>query len=60
MARCPKCNPQSAIHSRSVRAAIHLNPQSAMRNVQNRFKRSKLELRGPSSRLKTGPRSSRW
>eukprot|EP00969_Alexandrium_andersonii_P242926 10731568-Alexandrium_andersonii.AAC.1 len=36
-------------------------PQSAIRSseMQNRFRRSCLELRGPRSGLKLGPRSSR-
>eukprot|EP00969_Alexandrium_andersonii_P144709 6399176-Alexandrium_andersonii.AAC.1 len=50
---------QSAIHPRPVRAPISLNPQSAMRNTQNRFTLSSPELRGPKSGLEMGPRSSR-
>eukprot|EP00969_Alexandrium_andersonii_P331697 14659362-Alexandrium_andersonii.AAC.1 len=42
-----------------VSAAIRLNPQSAIRQMQNRFKPSKLELLGPRNGLKFGPRSSR-
>eukprot|EP00969_Alexandrium_andersonii_P323790 14306587-Alexandrium_andersonii.AAC.1 len=56
--RAPKA--QSANRPRPVRAAIRLNPQSAMRKVQNRFRRSNLELRRPRTSLKFGPRSSRW
>eukprot|EP00969_Alexandrium_andersonii_P227338 10039674-Alexandrium_andersonii.AAC.1 len=50
---------QSAIRSRHVNAAIRRTPQSAMRNMNNRFRRSELELRGPNSVLKIGPRRSR-
>eukprot|EP00969_Alexandrium_andersonii_P241681 10672875-Alexandrium_andersonii.AAC.1 len=50
---------QSALRPMLISAAIRLNPQSAMRNMQNRFTRSNLELRGPKSGLKIGPRSSR-
>eukprot|EP00969_Alexandrium_andersonii_P192062 8483830-Alexandrium_andersonii.AAC.1 len=50
--------PQSAIRARPVSAAIRLNPQSAMRKAQHRFKRSNLELRGPRNDLKTGARNS--
>eukprot|EP00969_Alexandrium_andersonii_P284827 12591220-Alexandrium_andersonii.AAC.1 len=32
-----------------VSAAIRLNPQSAMRTMNNRSKRSNLDLRGPRS-----------
>eukprot|EP00969_Alexandrium_andersonii_P174463 7713710-Alexandrium_andersonii.AAC.1 len=42
-----------------ARAAIRLNPQSAMRKMKNRFRRSELELRGPRNDLRIGPRSSR-
>eukprot|EP00969_Alexandrium_andersonii_P093817 4144793-Alexandrium_andersonii.AAC.1 len=42
-----------------VNAAIRLNPQSAVRNVQNRFRRSELEPRAPRNDLKIDPRSSR-
>eukprot|EP00969_Alexandrium_andersonii_P274261 12122189-Alexandrium_andersonii.AAC.1 len=38
---------------------VSFNPQSAMRNMLNRFRRSEFELRGPRSGLKPGPRSSR-
>eukprot|EP00969_Alexandrium_andersonii_P175516 7761285-Alexandrium_andersonii.AAC.1 len=44
--RCPKCNPQSA-------------QGLALPNMQNRFRRSTLELRGPKNGLKLSPRSSR-
>eukprot|EP00969_Alexandrium_andersonii_P005876 255083-Alexandrium_andersonii.AAC.1 len=50
---------QSAIRRRPVRAVVHLNPQSAMRKPQHRLTRSNVELRGPKSGLKLGPRSSR-
>eukprot|EP00969_Alexandrium_andersonii_P250751 11082547-Alexandrium_andersonii.AAC.1 len=50
---------QSAIRPRPVSAAICLNPQSAMRKQQNRFRRSNLEVRGPRNGLKIGPPSSR-
>eukprot|EP00969_Alexandrium_andersonii_P211630 9347072-Alexandrium_andersonii.AAC.1 len=40
-------------------AAIHLNPQSAMRNMQHLFRRSNLELRGPRKDRNICPRSSR-
>eukprot|EP00969_Alexandrium_andersonii_P147785 6534063-Alexandrium_andersonii.AAC.1 len=43
-----------------VSAAIRPNPQSAKRKLQNRFRRSKFELRGPRNDLEIGPRSSRW
>eukprot|EP00969_Alexandrium_andersonii_P239657 10579424-Alexandrium_andersonii.AAC.1 len=39
-------------------AAIRLNPQSAVPKTQNRFRRSNLELRGPSG-LNMGPCNSR-
>eukprot|EP00969_Alexandrium_andersonii_P070151 3095735-Alexandrium_andersonii.AAC.1 len=55
-ARRPKCNPQSA--QRPVGARIRPNPPSAVRNMQNRFRRSSLELRGPKSGLKIDPQSS--
>eukprot|EP00969_Alexandrium_andersonii_P141325 6249546-Alexandrium_andersonii.AAC.1 len=38
-----------------ARAAICLNPQSALRKTQHRFRRSNLELRGPGNGLKIGP-----
>eukprot|EP00969_Alexandrium_andersonii_P369277 15474770-Alexandrium_andersonii.AAC.1 len=50
---------QSAIRPRSASAAIRLNPQSAMRNMQTRFMRSKPELRGPQGGLKLVPPNSR-
>eukprot|EP00969_Alexandrium_andersonii_P249994 11048231-Alexandrium_andersonii.AAC.1 len=50
---------QSTTRSMPVRSAIRLNPQSAMRNMQNCFKRSELELLGPKSGLKIRPRLSR-
>eukprot|EP00969_Alexandrium_andersonii_P055161 2431218-Alexandrium_andersonii.AAC.1 len=34
-------------------AAIRHNPQSALPKMQHRFKRSNLELRGPSNSIKT-------
>eukprot|EP00969_Alexandrium_andersonii_P088209 3889981-Alexandrium_andersonii.AAC.1 len=42
-----------------VSAAVRPNPQSALRKMQHRFRRSELELRGPRKGLKIGPRSSR-
>eukprot|EP00969_Alexandrium_andersonii_P308927 13652968-Alexandrium_andersonii.AAC.1 len=51
---------QSAISPMLVGAPIRLNPQSAMRNMQIRFTRSNLELRGHRNGLEIGPRSSRW
>eukprot|EP00969_Alexandrium_andersonii_P252134 11144102-Alexandrium_andersonii.AAC.1 len=48
---------QSAIRSTPVCAAIRLNPQSALWEMQNRFRRSNLELRGPRSGLKIVPGS---
>eukprot|EP00969_Alexandrium_andersonii_P210758 9308875-Alexandrium_andersonii.AAC.1 len=33
------------------------HPQSAMPNMQHRFRRSNLELRGPRNGLQIGPRS---
>eukprot|EP00969_Alexandrium_andersonii_P018343 802306-Alexandrium_andersonii.AAC.1 len=42
-------NVQSAIRPRPVSAPIRLTPQSAMRNMQNRFMRSELELRRPKN-----------
>eukprot|EP00969_Alexandrium_andersonii_P216184 9548652-Alexandrium_andersonii.AAC.1 len=50
---------QSAIRARPANATIRFDPQSAMRRMQNRFKRANLELRGPKSGLEIGPRSSR-
>eukprot|EP00969_Alexandrium_andersonii_P157206 6948717-Alexandrium_andersonii.AAC.1 len=50
---------RAAIRPRPVRVAIRLNPQSAMRKMQNPFTCSNLELRGPRNGLKFGPRSSR-
>eukprot|EP00969_Alexandrium_andersonii_P359843 15454068-Alexandrium_andersonii.AAC.1 len=50
---------QSAIRPMLVSAPIRLDPQSAMRKVQHRFRRSSLELHGPRNGLKSGPRSSR-
>eukprot|EP00969_Alexandrium_andersonii_P009948 434398-Alexandrium_andersonii.AAC.1 len=50
---------QSAIRRRPASAATRLNPQSALRNMQNRFKRSNLELCGPKKDLKICPRSYR-
>eukprot|EP00969_Alexandrium_andersonii_P167223 7391912-Alexandrium_andersonii.AAC.1 len=41
-----------------VTAAIRLNPRSAIRNTQNRFKRSGLEVRRPRNGPTNGPRSS--
>eukprot|EP00969_Alexandrium_andersonii_P291005 12863759-Alexandrium_andersonii.AAC.1 len=32
-----------------ISAAIHLNPQSAMRQMRNRFRRSNLEQHGPKN-----------
>eukprot|EP00969_Alexandrium_andersonii_P088554 3905886-Alexandrium_andersonii.AAC.1 len=46
---------QPAIRSMPVSAAIRLNPQSAMRKLQHRFRRSNLELRGPKTCLRIGP-----
>eukprot|EP00969_Alexandrium_andersonii_P272335 12035710-Alexandrium_andersonii.AAC.1 len=40
-----------------ARDAIRLNPQSALWKMQHRFRRSNLELRGPKSGLRLGPRS---
>eukprot|EP00969_Alexandrium_andersonii_P206079 9105514-Alexandrium_andersonii.AAC.1 len=42
-----------------VSAPIRLNPQSAKRKLQNRFRRSNLELRGPRNDQNIDPRSSR-
>eukprot|EP00975_Prorocentrum_lima_P060209 12627576-Prorocentrum_lima.AAC.1 len=42
-----------------VSAVLRPNPQSAMRNMQHRFRRSNLELRGPKRGLKISPRSFR-
>eukprot|EP00969_Alexandrium_andersonii_P299292 13231496-Alexandrium_andersonii.AAC.1 len=42
-----------------VNGAISLNPQSAMREIQNRFRRLNLALRGPRIGLNIGPRSPR-
>eukprot|EP00969_Alexandrium_andersonii_P207513 9167514-Alexandrium_andersonii.AAC.1 len=50
---------QSAIRPKPISAAIRLNPQSAMHSVQNRFRHSNLELRGPRKDINIGPRSSR-
>eukprot|EP00969_Alexandrium_andersonii_P107063 4722422-Alexandrium_andersonii.AAC.1 len=51
----PRSRPEYARQS-----AIRLNhPQAAMRKMQNRIRRSNLELRGPRNGLKMGPRSSR-
>eukprot|EP00969_Alexandrium_andersonii_P159609 7052421-Alexandrium_andersonii.AAC.1 len=36
-------------------APIRLNPQFAMRKMQNRFRRSSPELRGPRQGLEMGP-----
>eukprot|EP00969_Alexandrium_andersonii_P218572 9654580-Alexandrium_andersonii.AAC.1 len=41
---------QSAIHARPVCAAIRLNSQSGMRNMQQRSRCSELELRGAQER----------
>eukprot|EP00969_Alexandrium_andersonii_P282635 12494857-Alexandrium_andersonii.AAC.1 len=41
-----------------IGVTISLNPQSAIRKLQRRFKRSELELRGPMNGLNMGPRSS--
>eukprot|EP00969_Alexandrium_andersonii_P203279 8982664-Alexandrium_andersonii.AAC.1 len=49
---------QSAIPARPISAAIRLNPQSALRKMQHRFKRSNLELRGPENARKIGNRNS--
>eukprot|EP00969_Alexandrium_andersonii_P228824 10106354-Alexandrium_andersonii.AAC.1 len=38
-----------------VSAAIRPNPQSAVPNMQHRFRRSNLELRGPKSASKLVP-----
>eukprot|EP00969_Alexandrium_andersonii_P153990 6808182-Alexandrium_andersonii.AAC.1 len=38
---------------------IRLNPQSAVRDMNDRFRRSNMELRGPRNGLEIGPRSSR-
>eukprot|EP00969_Alexandrium_andersonii_P323047 14274004-Alexandrium_andersonii.AAC.1 len=43
-----------------VSAAVRPNPLSAMRNMQNRFRRSNLEPHCPRNDPKIGPRSSRW
>eukprot|EP00969_Alexandrium_andersonii_P081747 3603677-Alexandrium_andersonii.AAC.1 len=43
-----------------VSAAIRLDPQSAMHNMQHRCTRSNLELRVPKNGLTTSPRSSGW
>eukprot|EP00969_Alexandrium_andersonii_P356143 15445946-Alexandrium_andersonii.AAC.1 len=50
---------QSAICLRPVNAAIRLNPQSAPRNTQHRFRRSEVEPCGPRSGLEIGPRGFR-
>eukprot|EP00969_Alexandrium_andersonii_P154504 6829516-Alexandrium_andersonii.AAC.1 len=42
-----------------VSAAVRPNPQSAKRKIQNRFRRSNLEVRGPRNDSEIGPRSSR-
>eukprot|EP00969_Alexandrium_andersonii_P358984 15452186-Alexandrium_andersonii.AAC.1 len=55
--RVPKL--QSAIRPRPVRAQIRLNPQSTLRKMRTRFRRSNLELPGTRSSLKIGPRISR-
>eukprot|EP00969_Alexandrium_andersonii_P191080 8440633-Alexandrium_andersonii.AAC.1 len=39
--------------------AIRLQLQSALQNMQHRFRHSELELRGPRNGLKISPRSSR-
>eukprot|EP00969_Alexandrium_andersonii_P127178 5621067-Alexandrium_andersonii.AAC.1 len=52
-AQSESCEPLKA-HHRCAR----LNSKSAMRNMQNRFGRSELELRRPKNGLKNGPRSS--
>eukprot|EP00969_Alexandrium_andersonii_P365995 15467442-Alexandrium_andersonii.AAC.1 len=52
------CNPPQSAQVPSV-----LQPPqsaSAMRNIQNRFGRSELELRWPGNDLEIGLRSSRW
>eukprot|EP00969_Alexandrium_andersonii_P032130 1403901-Alexandrium_andersonii.AAC.1 len=41
-----------------ISATIRLDPQSAMRKMQHRFKRSSPELRGPRSGLTTCSRRS--
>eukprot|EP00969_Alexandrium_andersonii_P292745 12938316-Alexandrium_andersonii.AAC.1 len=56
---CKAPDVQSTIRPRPVSAAFRLNPQPTKRKMQNRCKRSELELRGPKSGLKTGPRSPR-
>eukprot|EP00969_Alexandrium_andersonii_P217849 9623246-Alexandrium_andersonii.AAC.1 len=38
-----------------VSAPIRLNPHSALWNMQNRFSRSELELRGPMNDLSISP-----
>eukprot|EP00969_Alexandrium_andersonii_P362783 15460478-Alexandrium_andersonii.AAC.1 len=40
-------------------AAIRPNPQSALPTMQDRFGRSKIDLRGPGTGLKGAPQSSR-
>eukprot|EP00969_Alexandrium_andersonii_P362244 15459266-Alexandrium_andersonii.AAC.1 len=50
---------QSAIRTRPATAAIRLNPQSAVRELQHRLRRSNLEPRGPGNDLESGLRSSR-
>eukprot|EP00969_Alexandrium_andersonii_P103956 4587041-Alexandrium_andersonii.AAC.1 len=50
---------QTAIQPRHAGAAIRPNPQVALRRMQNGFKRSELELRGPRNGLTIGLRSSR-
>eukprot|EP00969_Alexandrium_andersonii_P019800 863969-Alexandrium_andersonii.AAC.1 len=50
---------QSTIRSRPASAAIRLSTQSATCKLQHRAKHSNRELRGPTSRLKVGPRISR-
>eukprot|EP00969_Alexandrium_andersonii_P000164 7146-Alexandrium_andersonii.AAC.1 len=42
-----------------VSAAMRLNPQSAMRKLQHRFRRSNPELRGPRTNIEIRPPSTR-
>eukprot|EP00969_Alexandrium_andersonii_P310877 13736873-Alexandrium_andersonii.AAC.1 len=56
---CKVFKAQSAFRPMRANGAIRLNPQSAMRKLQTRFRRSNLELRGPKNALKVAPRNSR-
>eukprot|EP00969_Alexandrium_andersonii_P121203 5358495-Alexandrium_andersonii.AAC.1 len=46
----------SHTHTHPSKDAIRLNAQSAMRNMQNSFRRSELGLGGPKNGLEIGPR----